>query len=75
MEDWGTFLNKTAQGIIGAQASTLIAPAPATSVDAATGVKYDEGKPVGGTVAGIPMMYVVGGVAVLALVGYFALRK
>jgi hypothetical protein len=75
MEDWGPFLNKTAQGIIGAQASTLMAPAPATSVDTATGVKYDEGKPVGGTVAGIPMMYLVGGVALLAGVAYLAFRK
>lgn len=71
--DWSTFLNQQGQALIGAKVQA--ATTPPVSTDPQTGKQYQDGQPIGGGVAGIsPMLLIGGGVAVL-LLAFVLLRK
>lgn len=79
-QDWASFLNQTAQELIGNQAANLQRTTSAPVAVSPTGVTYTEGKPAN-TVAGLPPtilgikpLYL--GIGIAAAVGlYLVMRK
>lgn len=79
MADWASFLNNTAQGLIGQRAAELSTPSKPVALNQATGATYLEGQPDKSAkpqLFGMPSAVVIAGGVLLALTaGYLLLRK
>lgn len=73
--NWDSFITETKDAVVDLGSVYLSRPDTPEATNVATGEQYKEGQPAG-TVMGIKPMYLIGGgIALVLLVGFLALRR